>query len=77
MVSPKQWFVDAKASAEIMEMTHGPLVLAVGTEYRSEDFSDRMDFQTTQGQVLGIGSWNGEGDRDVFAAYAEFSIPFT
>jgi outer membrane receptor protein involved in Fe transport len=71
----KQWFVDAKASAEIMEMTHGPLLLALGTEYRSEEFSDKMDELTASGEVLGIGSWDGEGDRDVFAAYAEFSIP--
>ncbi len=70
------WFADAKASGEIMEMDHGPLILAVGAEYRSEDFSDEMDPLTTSGAVLGTGSWGGEGDRDIAAAYAEFSIPF-
>jgi len=73
--SSRLWYVDAKASSEIMEMTHGPLALALGTEYRSEKFSDHMDDLTASGEVLGIGSWDGEGNRDVFAAYAEFSIP--
>lgn len=71
----KQWFVDAKASAEVMEMTHGSLLLALGAEYRNEEFKDEMDYLTSNGDVLGIGSWNGKGDRDVYAAYAEFSIP--
>ena len=71
----EQHFVDAKLSGEIGEITHGAVELALGVEYRSEEFSDQMDDLTSNGEVLGIGSWNGEGDRDVFATYAEFSLP--
>ena len=70
-----QHFVDAKLSGEIAEITHGAVELALGMEYRSEKFSDQMDDLTNNGEVLGIGSWNGKGDRDVFATYAEFSLP--
>jgi iron complex outermembrane recepter protein len=69
------WLLDAKASSEILEMTYSPLALAVGAEYRNETFSDQMDPASSSGDVLGVGSWNGEGSRDVIASYAELSIP--
>jgi outer membrane receptor protein involved in Fe transport len=69
------FFTDLKATGPIWQMQYGPLSAAVGAEYRSEDFSDQFDPITASGEVLGTGGTSGEGDRQVAALYAEFSIP--
>jgi iron complex outermembrane receptor protein len=68
-------FADLKATGDILEMTHGYLSAAVGAEYRKEEYSDETDPLTASGAVMGIGGVSGEGDRTVFAAYAEFAVP--
>ena len=69
------FFADFKATGQILQMRHGALSAAVGAEYRSEDFSDQFDPITASGEVLGTGGTSGDGDRQVGALYAEFSIP--
>jgi outer membrane receptor protein involved in Fe transport len=69
------FFTDLKATGPILQMQHGALSAAVGAEYRSEDFSDQFDPITASGEVLGTGGTSGDGDRQVAALYAEFSIP--
>ena len=67
--------VDLKITGDVVEMKHGALSTAVGVEYRDEDFSEEFDPVTESGAVLTIGGVSAEGDRQVAAAYTEFSIP--
>ena len=69
------YFVDFKASGELLAMQHGALAAAFGAEYREEDFSDEFDPVTESGDVLGIGGISAEGNRESGAAYAEISVP--
>ncbi|MDH3641350.1 MAG: TonB-dependent receptor [Gammaproteobacteria bacterium] len=68
-------FVDFKITGNLLEMTHGSVGAAFGAEFRSEDFSDELDPVTASGAVIGIGGTSAEGDRDVWALYAEFVVP--
>ena len=46
---------------------------AVGGQYRDQDFEDRADVSSTEGDVAGGASSNGFGERDASALFAEFS----
>ncbi|MGB5832378.1 MAG: TonB-dependent receptor [Thiohalocapsa sp.] len=69
------FFTDAKASGDLLQMTHGALRAAFGAEYRNERFSDRWDPLSRDAQVLSVGGTDSGGSRDVTAFYAEFTIP--
>ena len=69
------YFFDFKAGADIMEMKHGALSVAVGAEYRDEDFSDSFDPVTESGDVLGIGGISSDGDRHATSTFLELSVP--
>jgi outer membrane receptor protein involved in Fe transport len=69
------YFFDFKAGADVMEMQHGPLSVALGAEYRNEDFSDEFDPVTESGDVLGIGGISSDGDRHATSAFLELSVP--
>ena len=71
----KTSFVDAKASAELAQLAAGPLAFAAGAEYRREDYDDHSDPVLTTGDVLGRGSTQAVGSRNIASAYAELSIP--
>ncbi|MGB5774550.1 MAG: TonB-dependent receptor, partial [Sedimenticolaceae bacterium] len=71
------YFADVKASAEVLEMAHGMAQLALGAEVRHEDFEDKFDNATANGEVLGIGGTSADGDRDTRAVYAEVMAPLT
>ena len=68
-------FVDAKVSGEITQMAHGPLGMAAGVEYRREDYDDFSDPVLTSGDVLGRGSTQAKGSRNITSAYVEFNVP--
>jgi iron complex outermembrane receptor protein len=68
-------FVDAKVSGELMQMRSGPLAMAAGIEFRKEDYDDISDPVLTSGDVLGRGSTQAKGARDITSAYIEFSVP--
>lgn len=46
---------------------------AVGTQYKKEDFFDRSDAVSSEGDVSGGAGSNGAGERDVTAFYGELS----
>lgn len=68
-------FVDAKVSGELAQWRSGPLGMAAGVEFRREDYDDRSDPVLVQGDVLGRGSTQARGSRDITSAYAELSVP--
>ena len=67
--------VDLRFTGALIETQHGAVQAAFGAEYRDERYSEKFDPVTESGDILTIGGVSGEGDRDVSAAYAEFSIP--
>ena len=69
------YYFDLKANADIFEMKYGPLSVAVGAEYRNEEFSDEFDPVTESLAVMGVGGISSDGDRHATSAFAEFSVP--
>ncbi len=69
------YMADLKASGDIIDLPHGTLKMAAGTEYRKEEFSDKLDSTTASGDIIGVGGTSGEGRRDIFSAYLEFGVP--
>lgn len=67
--------VDFKANGEVLKLPFGALKMALGGDYRKEEFSDKWDSSTTAGKVIGVGGTSGQGGRDIFASYMEFGIP--
>jgi len=69
--------VDAKASREIWQLPAGPLAMAVGAEYRDEEFSfDLNETNVRPAASSGLElATDVSGKRNVSAAFAEFSIP--
>ena len=68
-------FIDAKATRELMQLAHGPLAVAAGVEFRREKIDDRSDEVLVSGDVLGRGSTQTKGERDITSGYVEFNIP--
>lgn len=66
------YFVDFKANAELYESDYDSLKMAVGAEYRHEDYSDRFDDITAAGDVIATGGTSGFGSRQIEAGYFEF-----
>ncbi len=46
---------------------------AIGTQYKEEDFTDRSDAVSSEGDVSGGAGSNGAGERDVTAFFGELS----
>lgn len=67
--------VDFKANGEVIDLPYGPLKMAFGAEYRKEEFSDKFDTPTAEGEIIGVGGTSGEGDRDIESVFLEFDIP--
>ncbi|MDX2485878.1 MAG: TonB-dependent receptor [Gammaproteobacteria bacterium] len=67
--------VDFEITGALLETRHGAVQAAIGAEYRDESYSEKFDPVTESGDILTIGGISGEGDRQVSAAYAEFSVP--
>jgi len=60
----------------IASLAGGDLGLATGVESRSEKISDRRTLENESGNIVGGSEGFGySGDRHVFSAYAELSIP--
>ena len=70
--------VDAVFSGSIGATAAGPVGLALGLQYRDEDFSrDFDDLSNQDAFAFIIGSADFTADRDIFAAFAEVSVPLT
>ena len=60
---------------DVLEMTHGPLSIAFGAEYRDESYSDRYDSLSEGGQVVGSAGNSAGLGRNASAFFAEALIP--
>ena len=71
--------LDGVVSGKIGETAAGDIGLALGLQYRREDFSRDFDDALSNRDAFAfiIGSSDFEQDRDVFALFAETSIPLT
>ncbi len=68
--------LDAKITGILAELPAGPLYLAGGVEFRTEDFTDRRDsFSNGDDVIAQSQTSNTDGDRDVASVFAELSIP--
>jgi len=67
---------DAKASGTLFELPGGPLQVAVGSEYRYEDFSDSRDPLSNADDVIALSQTvDSSADRTVGSVFSELSIP--
>jgi iron complex outermembrane receptor protein len=73
----KQSFIDLRASRELMQLSGGPLSLAVGGEYRRDNFASWVSDNIANAEMVGYGSINVDGGRNMYAAYAELAAPVT
>jgi len=65
----------ANATLDLFEMGGGASVLAFGAEYRDEDYADIYDSLSEAGVVAGSSGNSSAGQRQVYAAYAEWLFP--
>lgn len=67
---------DARLSGPIADWEYGTLAVAVGAETRREEYSERTDSETLNGNTWGTIKGNsGQGGRDVSSSYVELSVP--
>ena len=69
-------FIDARVTKDIFQLPAGPLSMALGAEYRKEEYTYVAEEITRQVPSLGVDPDSDvSGDRNVTALYAEFAIP--
>jgi iron complex outermembrane receptor protein len=71
------WGINGNAQREIFNLDAGPVVMALGAEYRKEEATYTNNFALIR-QAASSGlelAEDAEGDRNVYALLAEFSIP--
>lgn len=71
--------LDGVLSGRVGSTAAGDIGLAVGLQYRREDFSRDLDdaISNQDGFAFIIGGSDFEADRDIFALFAETSVPLT
>ena len=67
--------MDAKLTGEVGNLDAGPVLLALGFSYLSEELEDSPDAATASGDIAGLGSTASEGDRDSKSIFVELSLP--
>jgi len=72
-----QTFFDFKASRELMALGGGPLQLATGFDLRHETFEQASSDNVLNAQIVQFSGVSIQGSRNVGAAFAELSAPFT
>lgn len=65
----------ANATLDLFDMGGGTSVVAFGAEYRDEDYADIYDSLSEAGVVAGSSGNSSAGQRQVYAAYAEWLFP--
>lgn len=80
----KLFSIDFNIAGELMELENGFLESAFGIEARREEIEDLPSELATadptnnnEVPVYGFGSTGAKADRNIYALYAEFLIPFT
>ncbi len=71
----KMQIIDFKASRDLMQLSGGPMSVALGAEYRHEESKLTPNTFTDQGDIVGLGFSAYEGKRNITAAYAEVLAP--
>lgn len=66
----------ANLNADLFNLPGGVSQLALGAEYREEDYQDKYDAQSEAGNVGGSAGNSAWGSRQVTSAYAEWNLPF-
>jgi iron complex outermembrane recepter protein len=64
------------ASFDLFELAGGTAAMAIGGEYREEDFRDIYDSLSTANQIVGSAGNSSFGDRTVASAFFETLLPF-
>jgi len=67
----------ATASFDLFQMGGGTAAMAVGAEYRTEEWSDIYDSLSAAGVVSGSAGNSAFGDRDITAVFFETLFPIT
>ena len=67
--------LDVKANRELMDLTGGPLSIAVGAEFRREKLDGPATPYTDTADIIGLGYSGFAGSRNVTAAFAEVAAP--
>ena len=62
---------------DLFEMGGGTSNMAVGAEYRTEDYADLYDSLSEAGLIDGSAGNSSGGDREVYAAFLEWLFPIT
>ena len=73
----KQSELYALANLDLWEMGGGTAGLAIGAEYREEDYADIYDQQSAAGNVGGSSGNSSFGKRDQTSVYGELLLPIT
>jgi iron complex outermembrane recepter protein len=68
--------VFANANFDLFELSGGTAGMAIGAEYRKEEYADIYDTLSSSGQIVGSAGNSAFGDRNVKAAYFEVLLPF-
>jgi iron complex outermembrane receptor protein len=67
----------AIANFDVFEMGGGMSNMAVGAEYRTEDYADLYDSLQEAGVIEGSSGNSAQGGRDVYSAFLEWLFPIT
>ena len=70
--------ISAGGSRELMQLSGGPLAIALGAEFRQEGYNAQPSILLLQGDVSGYGGNQGvvDVDRNVTSFYGEINAPF-
>ncbi|WOT03928.1 TonB-dependent receptor [Shewanella youngdeokensis] len=69
--------LNAGINFEALELPAGLVGWYIGTEFSQYKYSSKYDKESTNDEVIGSAGGGAEGDRDVFAIFAESIIPVT
>ena len=67
--------IDFKLTGELFDLPAGPVGFAAGIEARTESLTSRNPWQIDAGLQVRPAIAAVDGERDVFALYAEFNVP--
>ena len=73
----KQNEVFATANFDVFEMGGGTSIVALGGEYRTEDYADIYDAQSAAGNVGGSSGNSSFGERTLRSLFGEWILPIT
>ena len=67
--------LDFKATRELMQLSGGPLSVALGSEFRKEKVSSPPKPYTYEADIIGLGYSGFTGSRNITAFYGELTAP--